>query len=58
MVAMEASAARQVFDDALDGETDPDRIARVELLREFFCNAEFRAFILSDSFRRTSENRS
>lgn len=48
---MTATDARAVFDEAIAQETDPDRIARVELLREFFCNEEFRQFIYSESFR-------
>lgn len=42
--AMAPDEARAVFDAALAGETDPERIARVELAREFFCNPDFRAF--------------
>lgn len=33
---------RKVFNDSIKGETDPDRIANVELLREYFCNPTFR----------------
>ena len=34
---------RAVFDQTLVGEADEDRIAKVQLLREYFCNPDFRA---------------
>ena len=37
-----AKQVRDIFDSALVGETNPERIAKVELLREFFTNTEFR----------------
>ncbi len=40
---MNSQQAREIFNAAIAGETDADRIAKVELLREFFCNPEFRA---------------
>jgi len=39
---MTATEARQVFDSAIATETDADRIAKLELLREYFTNADFR----------------
>ncbi len=43
--------ARRVFDAAIKGETDPDRITKVELLREFFCNPKFRAAMTDEVAR-------
>lgn len=40
---MTATEAREIFNSALVGETNPERIAKVELLREYFCNTEFKA---------------
>lgn len=40
---MSNEQAREVFNAAIAKETDPDRIAKVELLREYFCNPEFRS---------------
>lgn len=34
--------AREIFNAAISNEKDADRIAKVELLREYFCNPEFR----------------
>lgn len=33
---------RKEFDIFLAGLTDPDQIAKVELIREFVCNPEFK----------------
>lgn len=43
---MNNQEARRIFDQAIANETDQDRIARVELLREYFTNPEFRAALL------------
>jgi hypothetical protein len=44
--AMAADEARAIFDAAIaSGSQDPDRIANVEMLREYFCNPEFRAWM-------------
>lgn len=40
---MDKTKAREIFNAAIAGETNPDRIAKVELLREFFTNDNFRA---------------
>lgn len=37
--------AAEIFNQTLIGETDPQRIANVEMMREFFCNPEFRAYM-------------
>lgn len=37
--------ARRVFDQVIEGETDKDRIAIIELCREYFVNPDFRAFL-------------
>ena len=39
---MEKEQAREIFDAAIANETDGDRIAKVELMREYFCNDTFR----------------
>ena len=36
-----AADARAIFDGALAGEVNADRIAKIELLREFFTNPAF-----------------
>ena len=43
MEKMTNTEAREIFDRALAGETNADRIAKVELLREYFTNPSFRA---------------
>lgn len=32
---------RQVFNQAIESETDPDRIDKIELIREFYTNPGF-----------------
>ena len=39
-MTMKANEAREIFNAAIANETDADRIAMVELLREYFCNPE------------------
>jgi len=39
---MNTEQAREHFNDAIARQTDPDRRARLELAREYFCNPEFR----------------
>lgn len=39
---MDKQQAREIFNAAIANETDADRIAKVELLREFFTNDTFR----------------
>jgi hypothetical protein len=41
-VAMTPEVARAIFDAAYAAEPDPDKRARLELLREYFCNPDFR----------------
>ena len=47
MDKMTDSEARAAFNGAIEAAkaecADADRIARMELIREFFCNSEFRA---------------
>jgi hypothetical protein len=38
-----SNEARRVFNAALAGITDPDRRAKIEVAREYFCNPAFRA---------------
>lgn len=40
---------RKEFDLILAGLTDPDQIAKVELIREFFCNPEFRTALENET---------
>ena len=37
--------AREIFNAAIASETDSDRIAKVELMREYFCNETFRTVL-------------
>lgn len=39
---MTNAEARNIFNAAIANETDADRIAKVELLREYFTNEAFR----------------
>lgn len=39
---MTATEARAIFDQAIANTADPDRIAKIELMREYFTNADFR----------------
>lgn len=43
--------AREIFDQAIANETDPDRIANVELMREYFTNPEFRVAMQNEVAR-------
>jgi hypothetical protein len=40
---MSNEQAREIFNAAIAGESNRDRIAKLELLREYFTNASFRA---------------
>ncbi len=48
---MTEAQAREVFDATLAGEKDQDRIAKVELMREFFCNPAFRSALQAEVAR-------
>jgi uncharacterized membrane-anchored protein YjiN (DUF445 family) len=39
---MTGQDARAIFDLAYAAEHDPDRRAEIELMREYFCNPQFR----------------
>lgn len=39
---MNSNEAKQIFQNAIDNETNADRIAKLELLREYFTNEDFR----------------
>lgn len=39
---MDTQKARAEFDKMISSATDPDKIAKLELMREFFCNPDFR----------------
>jgi hypothetical protein len=43
--------AREIFNQSIANETDADRIATVELLREYFTNPEFRAAMQNEVAR-------
>jgi hypothetical protein len=43
--------AAEVFNNALIGETNPERIAQVEMMREYFCNPDFRAYMENEIAR-------
>jgi len=40
---MNANEAREIFNAAIANQTDADKIAKLELAREYFTNADFRA---------------
>ena len=42
---MTTQQAAEIFNKTLIGETNKDRIAKVELAREYFCNPKFRAHL-------------
>lgn len=42
---MNADNARAIFDNVAKNTTDKDAKARIEILREYFCNPEFRAWL-------------
>lgn len=48
---MTTNEARQVFDDVIANSTDAAQIAKVETLREFFCNDKFRAAMADEVAR-------
>jgi hypothetical protein len=48
---MTNNEAREIFNKALEGETNADRIAKVELLREYFTNSTFRAAMADEVAR-------
>ena len=50
---MTATELRQIFDRAISQQKDADKVARLELCREFFTNPEFRA-ALSDEVARVN----
>lgn len=36
---------REMFNQVIATQTDPDKIAKLELCREYFCNPEFKAWL-------------
>ena len=42
---MTTQEAREVFNQALNNEVDPDKRANIELCREFFTNPKFRQWM-------------
>lgn len=40
---MNADKAREIFNEAIKNSTDETHTAKLELLREYACNPEFRA---------------
>lgn len=53
---MSNTEARQVFDDIIDQQVDPDRRAALELGREYFCNPAFRAELQANMFAATFDD--
>jgi len=51
MKKMTSTEAKEIFNAALANETDADRIAKVELLREYFTNTSFRAAMADEVAR-------
>lgn len=52
-----ADDARAIFDDAVKHAAgDPDRIAKIELVREFCCNPTFRQAVRDEIALRTAES--
>lgn len=52
---MDSQQARAIFDQAIANTTDLDRIARIELMREYFTNADFRK-VLEDHVWEVTRN--
>jgi hypothetical protein len=52
---MNANEAKQIFQNAIDTSTDADRTAKLELLREFFTNEEFRKAMAEHLFNQQEE---
>jgi hypothetical protein len=48
---MSATEARAEFDKIISKITDLDQIAKLELVREFLCNPEFRKALEDESAR-------
>jgi len=51
MATMTQTEARRVFDEVIAKSTDADQVAKVEMLREFFCNPGFRAAMADEVAR-------
>jgi hypothetical protein len=51
-----ATDARQVFNVAIANAKDADQIAKIELLREYFTNPDFRKFMESSTFAINQKN--
>ena len=49
--AMTNTEAAAIFNAAIADETNPDRIANVEIIREYFCNPNFRVFLETETAR-------
>lgn len=47
---MNAAEVKQVFDKVIVTLTDQDKIARLEIAREYFTNPEFRAALEEKTF--------
>jgi hypothetical protein len=47
---------REFFDAAIAAETDPDSIAKLELLREYFHNPTFRKALEGEVYRINTAN--
>jgi len=48
---MTRDEARAIFDDVIAKSTDADQVAKVEMLREYFCNDAFRSAMADEVAR-------
>jgi hypothetical protein len=55
MSAKEAIKVRAVFDKAISETKDPERVAKLELLREWYTNPKFRTALSDLSFAMTKK---
>lgn len=39
---METNEVREIFNKVIAGQTDPDRVANLEIVREYFTNPDFK----------------
>ena len=51
---MNKTEARAVFNKVIAGESNPDQVAKLELLREYFCNPEFKQALEDETWRRNA----
>lgn len=54
---MNQTEARKIFNAIIAETTDREQRAKVELLREYFCNTEFRAAMLDEVWKMNTGKR-